>query len=798
MTNLFKHTICALLLPAAVILLLTVQTFAVEDTAPPASPHAVDADVTYGFSDSGKLGTYLPVTITIDSQYAGTGGIASLYYYTEESKRCCIEESFLVTEDGCRITLYLPVFTESIPVKITLQADGRIVFTDEHIITSSDSYQMTIAVVTNAPDSYTIWDHLLLNEAYHIYSDILLLSPEELPYNSLDFNMVDILILDDTYETALTANQLQTIRQWLSDSSHLRHLILSRPQSVLLSSTDQLLTASANGEFLLNNLTEQADPEYIFDELLGVNCTDYKIQDAAVLVMDNGHPLIQQVPYEAGTITVTGYGLSQVSAAFAAHTMAFRSFWNTLLDEADFSLTVKSHDFFDTYETNQASLLAGQNQLQYVSRVGLFIVILLIYVAVCIPLIFYFTKLKKKLAYLRLFLAGNALLFSLVIIIMAIPTRHDKVFLNSICLEEYTDTTLEYFSYNSIQSPYGNTFSVQLDASWQVLPDVWGQSAAPDADEGISFRTQEFTVYRSDTALNLNFTNQIPFRSNYFELIQHTQCSSSPITSDISFFDGVLTGTITNHLGYDLENAVLLIQGWIVPIHTFPQNSTIHLADYDKYLFQSNAFSKLLGTMTLEENVYQQQAIRQEQTAQLYQLMIDRLMTSAYGQGILLGSSDQTWDLCAADSQATDSNVSHFTAIRLDVNTTRDTLHYMPSLPMLPDCLEGAYDWYTRELLSSEAALSYSFYKNMDIQSLQFAYSSLPDGLDWPYQQPELTYAYNWDMGKYVPLTSDTLSQPELSSYLQDNQLLIYYTAPANAKVVLPDISVIWKDTKGE
>lgn len=798
MTNLFKHTICSLLLPVAVILLLTTRSLTGEDTALPASPHAIDADVSYGFSDSGKVGTYLPITITIDGEYAGINGVASLYYFTEGSERCCMEESFLVTEEGCQITLYLPVFTETIPVKITLQADHKVVFTEEHLITSPDFYEMTIAVVTCAPAPYTIWDHLLIDESYHIYSDILFLSPDEIPLHSLDLNMVDILILDDTCNMTLTAAQLQTISQWLSESSRLRHLILSRPQAELLSHLNPLITASANGKFLLNNLTEQTDPEYIFEELLGIFCTDYQIADAAVLVTDHGHPLIQQVPYKAGTITVTGYGLSQVSAAFAAHTMVFRSFWNTLLDEADFSLAVKSHDFFASYEEVQASLLAGQNQLQYVSRVGLFIVILLIYVAVCIPLIFYFAKRKRKQAYLRLFLTGNALLFSLVIILMAIPTRHDKVFLNSICLEEYTDTTLKHFSYNSVQSPYGNSFSLQLDPALQVLPAVWGQSGSPDTYERISFQKQEFAISRSDSALNLTLTNQIPFQSNYFQLEQHTELASCPVTSDISFFDGTLTGTMTNDLGYDLEDAVLLIQGWVVPIHTFPQGSTIHLENYDKYLFQSTTFSQLLGTMTLEDYLYQQQAIRQEQTARLYQLIMDQLMASADCQGILLGRSDQTCNLLTAYSQDMDLNVSHFTAIHLQVNTARETLHYMPSLHILADCLEGEYDWYSRELKSSEAALSYNFYHNMEIQSLEFVCSSLPDGLEWPYEKPELIYAYNWDMAKYIPLSSDTLTQPELSSYLQDNQLLLYYTAPANAKVVLPDISVIWKDTEGE
>lgn len=796
MMNQPKPISFSLLVSAAAILflLLAAPALGAEASVPPASPHSIDADVSYGFSDKGKLGTYLPVTISIDGAYAGTEGLAVLSYSIGDDKQYRTEQSFFVSQEGCQITLYLPVFAENLPVKVMLLADDTIVFEEDQVITSSDFYEITIALVTREPEPYAAWDGMLLNETYTVYGDLIFLTPEEIPTDPAKLDTIDVLILDDTLEAAFDQLQLQSIEQWLSKTSCSRHLILSQPKEALFSQLTDFLQISVADTFPLNNLTEKTDTGYIYEELSDLSCTDYHISGAALLAEDNGHPLIHQLPFAAGTITVTGYALSQTASAFAAHAAVFRSFWNTILDAADFSHAIQSYHFFDSYEETEAYLLTGQDQLQYVSRAGLYIVILLLYAAVFIPLIFYVTRKNRK--HLRFLLILNALIFSAVIVLMAIPTRHEKPFLNSICLEEYTSTTRNCFSYNSIQSPYSDSFTVEADDSCQILPAVWGESseAISDASEKMAFQMGGCTLSRTDSGVSLTFTNQVPFQPEYFELQQTGEISEPVITSDITFLKGKLTGTITNQLGYDLYDTILLIHGWFVPIDTLKDGSTIYLSQYDRYPFCYSTFSELFCSLVLKDNAYQQQSIRQEKMADTYLFLLDHLTSSSSTQVLVLGRSDQPQDMMIADATDFDYYLSHFTAVHLDVTTTENELCYTPATNILPECLEGSYDWKTRRMLTDEVSLSYHFYRNMEITSLDLIYATLSKDMTGAFQDPVLVYAYNWDTGQYTLLSSRSLSQPELSSYLHDNQLILYYVGTSDAAVLVPDISITWKD----
>lgn len=311
-----------------------------------------------------------------------------------------------------------------------------------------------------------------------------------------------------------------------------------------------------------------------------------------------------------------------------------------------------------------ASLLAGLNQLQYVSRVGLYILLILLYATVCIPLIFYFTR--RNRTHLRLFLIVNALAFSAVIILIGNPTRHDKIFLSSICLEEYTETRLSYFSYNSVQAPYSGSFTLETNLSWQVLPMTRDEPTDYDTSRNAAQKTCGFTISRMDSVTRMIFTNQTPFQPNYFLLQKTQEISSVPVTSQLSFSDGIPSGTITNNLGYDLEDAVLLIQDCFIPIHTFENGSTLNLAQYDKYSFNQNTLSELIRTLISDKDVYQQQAIIQEQTTAIYLLLLNRLMTASPNQGLLLGRSPESWEVFTEHTDL-DYYLTHFTGIHLNI-----------------------------------------------------------------------------------------------------------------------------------
>lgn len=300
------------------------------------------------------------------------------------------------------------------------------------------------------------------------------------------------------------------------------------------------------------------------------------------------------------------------------------------------------------------SLLTSQNQLQYISRTGLSIIVLLLYATVSIPLIFYCFRKKRLKAHLRLLLTSNALFFTAVIILLALPTRHDKPFLSCIWMDAYTGTQQTSFSLNSIQSPYGGSFSLETDDAWEIT------FVEPKQDVAVS---------ETDSAIRLEFTNQAAFHPVCFLMEQTKACSDMPVTAELSYFHGRLFGTITNHSGYDLEDTVFVYHDWLIPIYTLKQGETIWISQYEMYTTHDNTCWEQIYHMLQNKDVYQQQAIQMEKLADIYMLLFNHLKETSADQGILLGHTSQTPDILTKEWGSYDTDCTHFTGVHLNVNS---------------------------------------------------------------------------------------------------------------------------------
>ncbi len=308
----------------------------------------------------------------------------------------------------------------------------------------------------------------------------------------------------------------------------------------------------------------------------------------------------------------------------------------------------------ETIDSEQISLLTGQLQLQSVSKAGVHIIVLLLYAAVSIPLIFYFYRKKQGKMHLRLFLIGNTLFFTAVIILLSLPTRHDKPFLSCIWLDAYMDTRQTSLAFNTVRSPEQDSFSLEAESDWDIT------LCKPDA---------QVTMTQTASGISLSFANLPAFKSVSFLTEQTKPCSDLPVTAELSYFHNRLFGTITNHSDYDLEDTIFLYAHWLVPIRTLKSGETIWISQYEMYSTQDTPYEEQIYHMLQSKKVYQQKNIQLKQQTRTYMMLLDTLQAVSVNQGILLGHTLQTPNILTEQQDSWDTCCLHFTGVHLNINS---------------------------------------------------------------------------------------------------------------------------------
>ncbi len=309
--------------------------------------------------------------------------------------------------------------------------------------------------------------------------------------------------------------------------------------------------------------------------------TNLDIQDTMSLINENGEPIMQYKDVEFGRVLFFECGISfeNDNDSMVYGTRIAELITNNISTEVKNKL--QSEEYEDLNADTNKHYLKGltKNDASSLPNLKLYTFIIVIYIIICGPVLYYVLKKKKKLMYMWLFVPIFAIAFTTFIYILGTKTRIEDSFVNYVSqmtIKSNGQSDLKtYFSYIPVDSSQetlefdGNMdivpFDVERESDDSTLKINDSLSLSEDYDYGIEYGKDKTSVIMNDLKFfsNRNFVN-----------ITKSKSEESYVTS-INKDGDIFYGTVDNNFGYDIRNCFIYVNGYAIMIGDLAEGESI-------------------------------------------------------------------------------------------------------------------------------------------------------------------------------------------------------------------------------
>lgn len=218
--------------------------------------------------------------------------------------------------------------------------------------------------------------------------------------------------------------------------------------------------------------------------------------------------------------------------------------------------------------------------------VGIYVLILLVYIVVVLPGIFLFLKKKDRMHYLREFLTAAALLFSAVIFVLGAKTRLTAPALNYVRVMEYGEGVVFDDIYISVQLPYRQEIDVDFDGMYEAVSLNLKNADTPG--ETFADEEERYELKRDERGTELLLKDSTVVLPMYFLLSSETE-ETAGISGQLSVENGTIEGTLLNTTGLDFKECVIVSGNETAVLGTCAEQVTVSDAALTEEVSVSNA-----------------------------------------------------------------------------------------------------------------------------------------------------------------------------------------------------------------
>ncbi len=403
-----------------------------------------------------------------------------------------------------------------------------------------------------------------------------------------------------------------------------------------------------------------------------------------------------------------------------------------------------------------------------------------------------------------------SLIFTALVYVVGSDTRINEPYVGYVEILSFEEENIVQDNvYFALTAPYNNRYKVDIDNKYQVvqLSDSSSRymysnrkATEPNLDRyltAINYGTEKTTL---EVNRNAAFTPIYYYSKNHYSY-------ENKITLDIHYEGDEVYGSITNGFQFDITNALLKCDGFVINIGTIKQGETIDIKDKESQIFISrdDLYTTTIinrisgGTDKLSDNT----ADVNRRNNVLYHLL-EPSMEGHSNENFLIGfiQGDAEQGVISQLAEQMDAYGTKALSVPFDVDHTKEGKTFVPSIAPFEEVEEiGETQYYNYKSLENgmktleyqlppdEKILSFEYLKNRN-QVVKKDYSSNFSGDIYFLNYRTGTYDLVFTTGKFGRLD-------DVSSYITDeNKVTIRYEAgltPNEYQVVLPYISY-WKE----
>lgn len=762
-------------------------------STPAAAPEPVTMEVSYGYDNSAKGGRYLPLDVTVGNNQEQPIS-ATLQIMSMESDGTLYRYDYAVEAEPFSALperYYVPLGTNADQLFLTLvDGDGNTIINKKvKLNVSRDVPEMFIGVLSDEP-----WELQYLNGVGVHYSTlrsrVFNLDEATFPDEEIGLSLLDVLVVNNYKLRSLSEKQTAAIMDWVHNGGVLILGTGERVDDTLGRFAPELLDDSYGTPSLRHiNLGESFALDEPGEGMLAISCVDIPLHGGNVILASSGFPLLTAAAKEQGMIAVAAFDLGDIAEFCGKQPAYVDHMFTSLLGETRINRLAQVVYSGNSGKFWSVQTLINTGDVDKLPNLGLYVGIVCVYLLLLGPGLYLFLRDRELQIYYRRGAVVLSLTFAGVIYLMGTTTRFKSTFYTYATIQDVTDDYVTETTYLNIRNPYNLPYTVELAPEYSVLPIT--ESYLYDAPE-TDFSDEEpcrISIASNAEQTTIQGQNVTAFAPRYFQLERKTDNTEQiGITGEVDYFEGRISGSLTNRFPFPLENTTLLLYGNMVQLDRMEPGETKNLEDYELLRFPLGN-SYVVAKHVTGENVFHRTDINNKnyllamERSNLLKFYLDNYMTGYTADARVIAFSTDKEDSQFLKTPSKETYGLTMLTASMAVNASKDRSLYRSVLMKTPKVVSGSYDETTNSMVSSEPlTLEYQLGGDIEVESLTF------EGVSAEFLEEGNTsfteaftgsiYFYNYGSGNYdlVDLEDRTMDLAQLRPYLSpDNTLTVRY-----------------------
>ncbi len=754
------------------------------------SQGAVSLQVEYGYDGTAKSGRYLPVEVTIenrrDMEVVGSLQIRSLesddtiYRYDYEAN--IDAQGTLVMKE------YIPLGSRANQLYVALvDAQGQQLAGQRvRLNISMDVPELFIGVLSDQPEMLKYLDGVGVSYST-LRTRMFEMQEEEFPQDDVGLNLLDVLVVNNYKLRRLSEKQTAAIMDWVHSGGVLILGTGERVDDTLGRFAPELLDDSYGfAEPQRIDLGEPFGMEEPEDGVLTIPCVDIPLHGGNVILSSAGMALITAATKEQGVIAVAAFDLEDIAAFCESHTSYVDYFLSSVLGEKRISNLAQVVYSGNSGRFWSVQSLINTGNVERLPKLLPYVVVIVVYLLLLGPGLYLFLKSRELQIYYRRGICVLSLVFAVGIYLMGSATRFESTFYTYATILDVTEDYVTDTTYVNVRNPYSHPYEVQLDPSYSILPIT--RTSRNRTGQEREFTGNEFcqiVIGRKNGRMTINGQNIAAFNPRYFQMEKKSfNIGDVGITGDVEYFEGRLSGSITNQFQFPLENAALILYGNVVYLDRLEPGETVSLDQYEMLRFPLN-HSYLLAEYITGGDHYQNTNIDNVgyltamKRSSMLMFYLDNYMNSYTADARVLAFSAEKEDSQFLREEDPETYGLTMLTSAIGVNASRDRVLYRSVLMKTPGVVTGIYDETSNTMSGLQPlTLEYQLGTDLMVESLTFEEVSQEFCDIKDDDTLELftggIYFYNHQSGNFdrMELTNRTMDVEELRPYLSPGNIL--------------------------
>lgn len=758
---------------------------------------SVSMEVTYGFNDMAKGDRYLRVTVLLNNERREdfTG---SLQVLTTESSMEVYRYDYPVTVDAggeLEQSYYIPlgVKTDQMFVGLYDPQGTQVLRKRIKLNIGKDISESFMGVFSDHPEELQYMDGVGIHYG-SIKTTQVHLNSATAPEDPLGYDQLDLIVVSDYDLNSLSEQQHSAISRWVENGGTLLIGGGERYRESMGRFAAEILEPPYGGaEPATVNLGSEYSQNAPQDAVLELSCADLNLKNGSALMQGDGFPLLSYVHKKKGRIVAAAFALGDIGP-FCETRPAFLEKFLTMSfgeNKTNELSQMEYYGFSRLYFAVQGLINTGN--AGRLPNVVLYSAVILLYLLLIGPGIYLCLKKRMIHRYYMVGVTACALIFTGLIYIMGVKTRFREPFFTYATILDATDGRAEEETYVNVRSPYNKPYSVRLNPDYIVRPvtkSYYYESTTAEKFTGNETYKTNLNFQKDWTEIRVRDT--VAFTPKLFLLKKQLQNTAQMgIDGTVRVFGGEMEGSVVNHFGYRLENAVLLLYGRAVLLGDMEPGQEVELTDREILNYPLSytyaLAQKMTGADQFEKtDIDDENYLRAQERSRLLSFYLDNSMSGGYtSEGrVVAFAPDRDGQEFLAEGDFISEGITMVTS-RVSVDRKKDGLVYRPALEQDPNVISGNYDvnynaMYTGEP-SEPAIIEYSLGNDLEIEHLDFVKmsSAFVNNPQYPYLsafEGEI-YFYNYDTGRNDLMEEkESYTAKELEPYLSpSNTLTVKY-----------------------